>query len=84
MPNSKQSIKRQRQNEDRRLRNKGVRTAMRTQIKKLLRAENKVQGLELLPVVTQSIDKAAKTNVIHANAAARYKSRLAKRVNTLS
>jgi small subunit ribosomal protein S20 len=84
MPNSKQSIKRQRQNEDRRLRNKGVRTAMRTQIKKLLRAENKVQGLALLPVTTQSIDKAAKTNVIHANAAARYKSRLAKRVNALS
>lgn len=84
MPNSKQSIKRQRQNEDRRIRNKGVRTAMRTQIKKLLRAENKVQGLALLPVTTQSIDKAAKTNVIHANAAARYKSRLAKRVNALS
>jgi small subunit ribosomal protein S20 len=57
---------------------------MRTQIKKLLRAENKVQGLALLPVTTQSIDKAAKTNVIHANAAARYKSRLAKRVNALS
>lgn len=84
MPNSKQSIKRQRQNEDRRLRNKGVRTSMRTQMKKLLRAENKEQGLALLPVATQSIDKAAKTKVIHANAAARYKSRLAKRVNTLS
>jgi small subunit ribosomal protein S20 len=84
MPNSKQSIKRQRQNEDRRLRNKGVRTTMRTHMKKVLRAENKTQGLELLPVATQSIDKAAKTNVIHANAAARYKSRLAKRVNALS
>jgi small subunit ribosomal protein S20 len=84
MPNSKQSIKRQRQNEDRRLRNKGVRTTMRTHMKKVLRAENKAQGLELLPVATQSIDKAAKTHVIHANAAARYKSRLAKRVNALS
>lgn len=84
MPNSKQSIKRQRQNEDRRLRNKGVRTTMRTMMKKVLRAETKVEGSALLPVATKSIDKAAKKNVIHANAAARYKSRLARRVNALA
>lgn len=83
MPNNKQALKRLRQDEKRRLLNKGIRSSMRTAIKRVLRAENAEQGAALLPLATKRIDKAAKTNIIHANAAARYKSRLAKRVNAL-
>jgi len=83
MPNSKQALKRLRQNEKQRMHNKTIRTSMRTAMKRVLRAETAEQGAALLPLATKRIDKAAKTNIIHANAAARYKSRLAKLVNGL-
>jgi small subunit ribosomal protein S20 len=83
MPNSKQALKRLRQADKRRLENKVVRTSMRTAMKRVLRAATQEEGTALLPLASKRIDKAAKTNIIHANAAARYKSRLAKRVNAL-
>jgi small subunit ribosomal protein S20 len=38
----------------------------------------------LLPQTVSEIDRAAKKGVVHDNAAARYKSRLTRRVNALS
>ena len=84
MPNSKQAKKRQRQNEERRVLNKTVRTSMRSAIKKVLRSTDAQQGAAELRAAMKRIDKAAKTRVIHPNAAARYKSRLAKRVAALA
>jgi small subunit ribosomal protein S20 len=78
MPNCKQAAKRLRQADARRQENKMVRTAMRTAIKRVLRAESADDAAKLLPMATKRIDKAAKKGVIHANAAARYKRRIAR------
>lgn len=79
MPNSKQAAKRMRQNETRRIQNKTVRSQMRTAMKKVLKASTAEEATAALPMAMKRIDKAAKKNVIHANAAARYKSRLSRR-----
>jgi small subunit ribosomal protein S20 len=81
--NIKSQIKRNRQNEKRRLANKAVRSEMKTRTK---RAEVAVEagsddGPELTRLATQRIDKAAAKGVIHKNQAARRKSRLMKKVN---
>ncbi|MHC4377519.1 MAG: 30S ribosomal protein S20 [Planctomycetota bacterium] len=83
MPNSKQALKRLVTDEKRRLHNKTIRTSMRSAMKGVLSASDKEAGKEALSEATKRIDKAAKRHIIHANAAARYKSRLAQRVNQL-
>ncbi|MEW6072130.1 MAG: 30S ribosomal protein S20 [Planctomycetota bacterium] len=80
MPTSKQARKRMRQNERRRAANKTARTAMRSAIKKVLQAETAEGAQKAVPEAMKRIDKAAKKSVIHANAAARYKNRLARRI----
>lgn len=83
MPNSKQALKRLVTDEKRRLHNKTIRTSMRSAMKGVLSASDKEAGMQALSLATKRIDKAAKGHIIHANAAARYKSRLAQRVNQL-
>ena len=78
MPNTKQAKKRVRQDEQRRQANRPKATAMRSAIKKVLRAESSEAAEALLPEAMKRIDKAAKSNIIHDNAAARYKSRIAR------
>ncbi len=78
MPNTKQAKKRMRQDEERRLRNKAAKSAMRTAVKKVLRAETAEEAAALLPTAMKKIDKAAKKHIIHANAAARAKSRVSR------
>ena len=51
---------------------------MRTSMKKVLYASDAEEAAKAMPQAMKRIDKAAKTNVIHSNAAARYKSRLAR------
>ena len=68
-----------RQNEKRRVINRGNRTKVRTYIKKLRSAldSGKKQEIDqILPEVISVIDKSVQKGVLHANAAARYKSRL--------
>ncbi len=77
MPNSKQAKKRVKQDENRRLHNKAIRSSMRTAMKQVLAAETAADAEKALPIAVKRVDKAAKTNVIHRNTAARYKSRLA-------
>ena len=84
MPNHKSAEKRMRQSEGRRVINRGNRTRVRTQIKKLhsaLAAGSKKEIGELLPATISIIDKAVQKGVLHKNAAARQKSRLTARVN---
>lgn len=76
MTNSKQAGKRVRQNENARVRNKTVRSSMKTAIKKVKRAESPEKAKEALPAAMKRIDKAAKNHVIHKNAAARLKSQV--------
>jgi small subunit ribosomal protein S20 len=81
--NIKSQIKRNRQNEKRRLRNKAVRSEMRTRTKAAVTtAEAGDDGApEALRIALQRIDKAAAKGVIHKNQAARRKSRLVKRAS---
>ena len=84
MPNIKSAIKRMRQNEVLRMRNRSRTSHMRTAIKKLRQLLDSGQldeARDLLPQVHAVIDKTAQKGTIHSNTAARYKSRLAQRVN---
>lgn len=82
MANIKSQIKRNRQNEKARLRNKAVRSELKTRTKRALSAAE--QGSEDSVAITREavkrIDMAASKGVIHKNTAARRKSRLMKRV----
>lgn len=86
MPNIKSAIKRMRQNEIRKSRNRARRSEMRTAVKKFRRllSEGKLEeARKTLPGVYSAIDKKARIGVIHANTAARYKARLTKHLNSL-
>jgi small subunit ribosomal protein S20 len=80
MAHSKQAVKRIRQNEKRREINKQVKSRMKTAIKRVQVADDGARPTALSEAMKR-IDKAAKGNAIHANAAARLKSRLAKASN---
>jgi small subunit ribosomal protein S20 len=83
MANIRSQIKRNRQNEGRRLRNKSVRTELKTQAKKVRTAAGSGQADagHLYSEAARNLDKAASKGAVHKRAAARRKSRLARQVN---
>jgi small subunit ribosomal protein S20 len=83
--NIKSQIKRNLQNEKARLRNKAVRSELKTRVKVAVTSAESgdEETLEALRLAIKRIDKAAAKGVIHKNAAARKKSRLSKRIATL-
>ena len=86
MANHKSAEKRSRQNENRRLRNKAVKTRIKhiTKDVRLATAETSKKAAMVKMVAAQSlIDKAVKKGVIHKKTAARKISRLSKLVNTI-
>jgi small subunit ribosomal protein S20 len=85
MPNTVSSKKRLRQNEKLRIRNRAVKSVMRGQIRRVreaVAAGNGEQAQAELKIAQKRLDKAASTNLIHKNAAARTKSRLVKLVKS--
>jgi small subunit ribosomal protein S20 len=84
--NIKSQIKRNRQNEKRRLRNKAVRSEMKTRTMKVDLAIEAGEGDldELTRQAVKSIDKAAAKGIIHKNQAARRKSRLVAKTHRAS
>ncbi len=84
MANKKSSKKDLRRTAKRTVRNKGVRTALKTYVKKVKVAatggDNAVVETALV-TATKALDKAAQRGIIHKNAAARRKSRAAKAAN---
>jgi len=87
MANTKSAEKRNRQNVRQRERNRAQRSRLRTAIKRLrtvLASGDAAQAQEILPATLSVIDRIAQKKIIHANAAARYKSRLVKRVAALA
>jgi small subunit ribosomal protein S20 len=84
--NIKSQIKRNRQNERRRLRNRSVRSEMRTRTKSAVAAAESgaEDALDALRAAVKRIDKAASQGVIHKNQAANRKSRLMRRIAKLS
>jgi small subunit ribosomal protein S20 len=64
--------------------NQSVRSAIKTWMKKTRNAiaAGDETATEFISATSSLVDKAAKRNIIHKNAASRRKSRLAKRLNT--
>lgn len=86
MANIKSQIKRIKTNEKARQRNKSVRSALKTAIRRVRTAADsgdKATAAAELQVASRSLDKAVSKGVIHANQAANRKSALAQRVNAL-
>ena len=85
MANIKSQIKRNRQNERRRLRNKSVRSELRTRTKRAVAAveSGEANAEEALRAAVRRIDTAASHGVIHKNQAANRKSKLMRRARSL-
>ena len=84
MANIKSQIKRNQQNEKRRLNNRNIRGAARTavnQARSAFDAEDPETKTAVLKAIS-ALDKAAEKGVIHKNNAARRKSRLMKKLAT--
>jgi small subunit ribosomal protein S20 len=85
--NIKSQIKRNRQNEKRRLRNKSVKSSLKTAIRKFHQAAetgDSESATTLMRDASRKLDKAVSKGVIHKNQAANRKSAIAKRLQTLS
>ncbi|MEV4496494.1 30S ribosomal protein S20 [Micromonospora arborensis] len=87
MANIKSQIKRNRQNEKARLRNKSVKSSLKTAVRKFneaVEAGDVEKATALMQDASRKLDKAASKGVIHSNQAANRKSAIAKRVVALS
>ena len=83
MANIKSQIKRNKQNETRRVRNKAVRSELKTREKAVFAAADAGEPTdELLRLAQQRLDAAASKGVIHKNEAARRKSRLSTKASS--
>ena len=86
MANIKSQIKRNRQNEAARERNKSVRSALKTAVRRFneaIEAGNTDEAKVLAGEATKKLDKAASKGVIHKNQAANRKSSIAKKAASL-
>ena len=86
MANHKSAIKRAKQSEQNRVRNRSRRTRMKHAIKSLeeaLVSQNSELALSRLKEAVSVIDKTASKGVIHRNLASRKISRLTRKVNAL-
>ena len=86
MANIKSQIKRIRTNEAARLRNKSVKSALKTSIRRFREAAdtgNRDAALTALQDASRKLDKAVSKGVIHANQAANKKSAMAKKAASL-
>jgi small subunit ribosomal protein S20 len=85
--NIKSQIKRIKQNEKRRQRNKSVKSSLKTAIRKFREAADtgdKETATVALRAASRALDKAASKGVIHKNQAANKKSAMALRADSLS
>jgi small subunit ribosomal protein S20 len=86
LAHSKSALKRWRQNERHAARNRAVRTAARTAVRKARAAiaEGDREAARAAVLGAASVlDRASRGNVVHKNAVARHKSRLMRRLNTI-
>lgn len=82
MANTKSALKRMRQNERRRLRNRAVRSKVRTTLRtaRATIAEKAQTAQASVGDAIRALDKAVTKGVIHKNTAARKKSRLVRQL----
>lgn len=83
MANHKSALKRIRQSEAKRDKNRYYHKSARTAIKNLRAETDKSAAEEQFPKVSSQIDKLAKHNIIHKNKASNLKSKLAKHIAAL-
>jgi small subunit ribosomal protein S20 len=82
----KSAEKRMRQNETRRMRNRHIKTSIKTMIKRVREAvqeKNEAKAKEALARVVPLVDKAANQGVLHWRNRSRKISRLTRLVNTM-
>jgi len=84
MANHKSALKRIRQNEVRRIRNKYNHKTTRNALRKLRGTTVKKDAAAMLPSVLSLLDKLAKRNIIHKKKASNLKSKATLHVNSLS
>jgi small subunit ribosomal protein S20 len=85
MANIKSQIKRNRQNELQRQRNKSERSELKTKVKNFLttaEAGDAAASQEAYRDAARAYDKAASKGIVHKNKAANVKSRLAKKLSS--
>lgn len=86
MANIKSQMKRNRTNEKARLRNKSVKSSLKTAVRKFHEAAetgNAAEAATLAAQANRALDKAVSKGVIHANQAANRKSAIAKKAAAL-
>ena len=87
MPIKHAALKQIRKDRARRERNNALRSELKTLTRRLLSllsAKKSKEAGELLRLVAKKYDHAASKHLIHRNTAARYKSRLTRRLNSAS
>jgi small subunit ribosomal protein S20 len=85
--NIKSQIKRNKQNEKARLRNKSVKSSLKTAVRKFREAAEQgdaAQAVTLQRAAARQLDKAVSKGVIHKNQAANRKSAIAKQASALA
>lgn len=86
MANSPQARKRARQAEKHRMRNAGMKSMMRTQVKKVvyaIEAGDKSAAQDAYKAAVPVLDNMARKGLIHKNKAARHKSRLNDKIRVM-
>jgi small subunit ribosomal protein S20 len=86
MANIASQIKRNRQNKRLRLRNKSVRSALKTYMKKFhvaVEAGDREAAAQAYQTAARKLDKAAQGGVVHRNFSANHKSKMARQLNSL-
>ncbi|MEV4109157.1 30S ribosomal protein S20 [Nonomuraea sp. NPDC049695] len=87
MANIKSQVKRNKQNEKARLRNKAVKSSLKTAVRKFREAAEQgdvAQAVALQKAAARQLDKAVSKGVIHKNQAANRKSAIAKQAAALA
>jgi len=87
MANIKSAKKRIKVTAKKALRNRSVKSAMKTNLKKfyaVVESGDKAAAAAMLPAITAVVDKAVAKGILHKNAAAHKKSQLATAVNKMA
>lgn len=77
-----QAIKAATKSAERYLKNKSLKTGIKTNIKKILIAADANEARNMIPQLSKLIDTAASKGAIHKKKASRLKSRIAKKINS--
>lgn len=83
MPNVKSAIKRMNKSREQNTRNRAKRSRLRTALKRVREATDAETAQAYLREAQVLLDRASSARLLHPNAAARMKSALARRVNSL-